>query len=65
MGRARWAEYVRSLRAGSGLSMRAFAALAGTSASRLSDDENGRVSPTTDALTRLEHAAATGAPSQQ
>lgn len=45
--------------------MRAFAALAGTSASRLSDDENGRVSPTTDALTRLEHAAATGAPSQQ
>ena len=36
--------------------MRKFAALAGTSASRLSDYENARVAPTTDALARLEHA---------
>lgn len=57
-GRRRWADEVRSLRARTGLSMREFAALAGTSASRLSDYENGRVAPTTDTLARLEHAAA-------
>lgn len=56
-GRADWAEHIRRLRAGTGLSMRAFAALAGTSASRLSDYENGRVAPTTDVLARLSHAA--------
>ena len=56
-GRNAWAKYVRQLRADTGLSMREFAALAGTSASRLSDYENGRVSPTTDALARLSHAA--------
>jgi len=55
-GRSRWAEYVRGLRARTGLSMRDFAALAGTSGSRLSDYENARVAPTTDALARLEHA---------
>ena len=56
-GRARWARWLQDLRGATGLSMREFAALAGTSASRLSDYENGRVSPTTDALARLEHAA--------
>ena len=55
-GRRHWANHIRQLRAGTGLSMRAFAALAGTSASRLSDYENSRVAPTTDALSRLEHA---------
>ena len=56
-GRGRWATHIRSLRAGTGLSMRQFSRLAGTSASRLSDYENGRVSPTTETLGRLEHAA--------
>lgn len=56
-GRARWAAWVRSLRHRTGLPMRAFARLAGTSGSRLSDYENGRVAPTTDTLARLEHAA--------
>ncbi len=59
-GRARWAGYVRGLRAGTGLSMRDFAVIAGTSASRLSDYENARMAPTTDALARLEHAADLG-----
>ncbi len=56
-GRRRWADVVRRLRSETGLSMREFASLAGTSASRLSDYENARVAPTTDALARLEHAA--------
>ncbi len=55
-GRRRWANHIRQLRADTGLSMRAFAALAGTSASRLSDYENCRVAPTTDVLSRIEHA---------
>lgn len=55
-GRQRWAAHIRALRSATGLSMRKFAALAGTSASRLSDYENARVAPTTDALARLEHA---------
>ena len=55
-GRRRWADHIRAVRTATGLSMREFAALAGTSASRLSDYENGRVAPTTDALSRLEHA---------
>ncbi|HWL42224.1 MAG TPA: helix-turn-helix transcriptional regulator [Ilumatobacter sp.] len=57
-GRARYAAHVRELRRSSGLSLRAFAALAGTSAARLSDYEHARTAPTTDVLTRLEHAAA-------
>ncbi len=56
-GRQRWADHLRKLRTATGLSMRAFAALAGTSASRLSDYENARVAPTTDVVARLEHAA--------
>lgn len=48
---------LRELRSGTGLSLRAFAALAGTSASRLSDYENAKVAPTSDAIGRLEHAA--------
>lgn len=48
---------LRRLRMQTGLSLRAFAALAGTSASRLSDYENAKVAPTTDAIGRLEHAA--------
>lgn len=58
-GRERWAAQVRALRRQTGLTMREFASLAGTSASRLSDYENARVAPTTDTLARLEHAAAT------
>lgn len=34
--------------------MRELAAAAGTSAARISDDENARVAPTTDVLARLE-----------
>jgi len=60
-GRAKWAGHIRSLRWSTGLSMRAFAALAGTSASRLSDYENARVAPTTDVLAKLEHTAAIAA----
>lgn len=59
-GRARWAGYLRDLRTATGMSMRDFAALAGTSASRLSDYENARTSPTTDTLARIEHAASLG-----
>lgn len=59
-GRLRWAARLRARRAATGLSMRELATLAGTSASRLSDYENARVSPTTDALARLEHAADLG-----
>lgn len=56
-GRSRYATYIRELRAGSGLSLRDFAALAGTSAARLSSYERGQTAPTTDVLGRLEHAA--------
>lgn len=48
---------LREMRAESGLSLRAFASLAGTSASRLSDYENAKVAPTSDTIGRLEHAA--------
>ena len=56
-GRARHAERIRRARASTGLSMRDFSRLAGTSASRLSDYENGRVAPTTDVLGRIELVA--------
>jgi DNA-binding transcriptional regulator YiaG len=56
-GRARYAEQIRSWRASSGMSLREFAAAAGTSASRLSDYEHAKVAPTTDVLARLEHVA--------
>lgn len=55
--RRRYAGEIRQWRSATGLSLRAFAALAGTSASRLSDYENARVSPTTDVLGRIEHVA--------
>lgn len=57
-GRARYADEIRHLRRATGLSLRAFASLAGTSAARLSDYEHGRTSPTTEVLARLERAAA-------
>jgi DNA-binding transcriptional regulator YiaG len=58
-GRARYAEQIRSWRAQTGMTLRQFALVAGTSASRLSDYENAKVSPTTDVLGRLGHVAAT------
>jgi DNA-binding transcriptional regulator YiaG len=56
-GRDRYATAIRDMRRRTGLSLRALAALAGTSAARLSDYEHGRTSPTTEVLARLEHAA--------
>lgn len=58
-GRRRWADHIAALRRSTGLSLRAFAALAGTSAPRLSDYERAKVAPTTDVVGRLEHAART------
>ena len=54
IGRRRYADHLRSLRRSAGLSMRELAAAAGTSAARISDYENARMSPTTDVLARLE-----------
>ncbi len=56
-GRARYAALIRSWRHATGLSQRAFARLAGTSPSRLSDYENAKVAPTTDVLGRIEGVA--------
>jgi len=61
-GRSEYAEQIRSWRAQTGLTLREFARIAGTSASRLSDYENAKVAPTTDVLGRLRHVAATHAP---
>lgn len=55
--RQRYASYMRGLRKSTGLTLREFAELAGTSASRLSAYENGRVAPTTEVIGRIEHAA--------
>ncbi len=63
-GRADYAARIRSWRAQTGMSLRRFAREAGTSASRLSDYENAKVAPTTDVLGRLEHVAATHAPTE-
>lgn len=57
-GRAEYAAQIRTWRADTGMSLRRFAEEAGTSASRLSDYENAKVSPTTDVLARLRHVAA-------
>jgi hypothetical protein len=57
-GRQRWADHLITLRKQAGLTLREVAELAGTSASRLSDYERAKVSPTTDALARIEHAVA-------
>lgn len=56
-GRAEYAAQIRAWRAQTGMSLRDFAAQAGTSASRLSAYENAKVAPTTDVLARLRHAA--------
>jgi DNA-binding transcriptional regulator YiaG len=58
-GRAEYAAQIRSWRAQTGMTLRQFALMAGTSASRLSDYENAKVAPTTDVLGRLNHVAAT------
>lgn len=56
-GRAEYAAQIRFWRTESGMTLRQFATVAGTSASRLSDYENAKVAPTTDVLGRLRHAA--------
>lgn len=61
-GRAEYAAQIRSWRTQSGMTLRQLARAAGTSASRLSDYENAKVAPTTDALARLKHAAHTTRP---
>lgn len=58
-GRTAYAEQIRGWRTQSGMTLRQFARVAGTSASRLSDYENAKVAPTTDVLARLSHAAGT------
>lgn len=55
--RQRYAERVKEWREMTGLSLRSFARLVGTSASRLSDYEHGKVAPTTDVLGRIEQIA--------
>lgn len=55
--RRRYAARIRRWRQKTGLSLRAFARLVGTSASRLSDYERGKVAPTTDVLGRIEQVA--------
>lgn len=56
-GRVAYAQQLREWRARTGMSLREFARAAGTSASRLSDYENGKVAPTSDVLARLGHVA--------
>jgi DNA-binding transcriptional regulator YiaG len=56
--RAHYAAQIRSWRAQTGMTLRQFARVAGTSASRLSDYERAKVAPTTDILGRLRHVAA-------
>lgn len=56
-GRARYAAVIRRARARTGLSLRAFSRLVGTSASRLSDYEHARTAPGTDVLGRIEAIA--------
>lgn len=60
--RQRYASRIRRWRETTGLSLRAFARLVGTSASRLSDYERGKVAPTTDVLGRIEHVARANRP---
>jgi DNA-binding transcriptional regulator YiaG len=57
-GRAAYAAQIRTWRTQTGMTLRQFARVAGTSASRLSDYENAKVAPTTDVLGRLSHVAA-------
>ena len=58
-GRIRYAAQIRSWRTQTGMTLRQFAVVAGTSASRLSDYENAKVAPTTDVLGRLRHVTST------
>ena len=58
-GRSEYAAQIRAWRRQTGMTLRQFAAAAGTSASRLSDYEHAKVAPTTDVLARLHHVAAT------
>lgn len=58
-GRAEYASQIRSWRAQTGMTLRQFAAAAGTSASRLSAYEHAKVAPTTDVLGRLSHVVVT------
>jgi DNA-binding transcriptional regulator YiaG len=60
-GRAMYAAEIRAWRRQTGMTLRQFARVAGTSASRLSDYENAKVAPTTDVLARLRHVVATHA----
>lgn len=60
-GRARYAAALRAWRAERGMTLRRYAELAGTSATRLSAYEHGRVAPTTDVMGRLEHVYRLGA----
>jgi DNA-binding transcriptional regulator YiaG len=60
-GRCEYAAQIRSWRNQTGMTLRQFAAAAGTSASRLSDYEHAKVAPTTDVLGRLRYVAATQA----
>lgn len=55
-GRGEYAAQIRAWRAQTGMPLREFARLAGTSASRLSAYEKAKVAPTTDVLARLRHA---------
>lgn len=55
-GRSEYAAQIRSWRTRSGMTLAQLARAAGTSASRLSDYEKGKVAPTTDVLGRLRHA---------
>lgn len=55
--RAGYAGQIRSWREQTGMTLREFASLAGTSASRLSAYENARVAPTTDILGRIREMA--------
>jgi DNA-binding transcriptional regulator YiaG len=55
--RQTYAERIKRWRRKTGLPLRGFARLVGTSASRLSDYERGKVAPTTDVLGRIEQVA--------
>lgn len=60
--RRQYAARIKGWRQKTGLSLRAFARLVGTSASRLSDYEHGKVAPTTDVLGRIEQVAQANRP---
>lgn len=64
-GRSEYAAQIRAWRRQTGMTLRQFAAAAGTSAPRLSDYENAKVAPTTDVLGRLRHVAETRARSRR